>query len=90
MKYLDITVTEDDIFWGKPENPRECPVARAVKRMYPMAAHRVDVGFSVISVGDAIYFASGNLNMQIHSFDEKGVMKPGTYRAFDTPPIRNQ
>jgi len=78
-KYLDIEVKQEDIDGAIPMDSFRCPVARALKRKYPLAYVRV--GLHII-LGNSVWKSSGNLVAAIAAYDEYHTFTPGTYRAF--------
>lgn len=77
FRTVRIDVTQDDIDHGEPLAPCECPVALALRRIFPGAAVAVIVG--EMAVDGWLINPPAAVNAFIEDFDHQGQDIPGPF-----------
>lgn len=70
---MRIEVNEDDIRQGEPENGDNCPIARAARRVTPLA---VSVGTWTINIGGQSYKLPAEASRFVEAFDAGWKVEP--------------
>jgi hypothetical protein len=77
-----VEVTAEDIEQGQPNDSRCCPIALALKRIYPDRTIRVgDEGFA--EIGDGMAILPDEAYQFIGAFDEGRSVKPISFTLDD-------
>lgn len=71
---IKVSVTATDIRLGVPENPKSCPIARAISRCAPR--YYVAVAPDAIYVANHVYKPSDTVQKFIYDFDRENRVKP--------------
>lgn len=92
---FEINVTEEDIQAGVRGSPKHCPVAKAIRRIFPAAFHcnvscyedpqcmGVSWSFSLQSMKSSLsYNLPNEVVDKINCFDEMGTMKPFSFFVY--------
>lgn len=92
---FEIHVTEEDVQAGVRGNPKSCPVARAIRRIFPAAFHcdvmcyedpqcmGVSWSFSLQSMKSSLsYNLPREVVQRINRFDEMGTMEPFSFFVY--------
>jgi len=83
VKYINIEVRPEDAVGAIPYNSQYCPVARALKRTYPLVSlDDIHVGTRQLVLKERKYLHSHKLSEVIATYDETGEFHYATYRAF--------
>lgn len=77
---LVVDVTDNDIKTGKRGSRISCPIARAVRRVFPNSI--ISVWYTTIRVDDKVYIPDEPKKHElfVESFDEGGVVVPVSLR----------
>lgn len=80
---MKVTVTEDDIKFGIPKCSESCPVAIAIKRLYPDRVVKVGItGIYLVKDGIThVYKMPKEITVAITSYDYGKPMTPVEFEA---------
>jgi hypothetical protein len=74
MKKLKINVTEKDIEDGIEKDSHWCPIARAVRRIFP--DQPITVGDDTVMIDDHHIYLTRRAMEFVHNFDTEGPVEP--------------
>ena len=74
---IRVTVTQDDIDCGTPQDNHSCPIALALTRLFPDV--KINVGAQIAEIDWTSYQISKRAQEFIDAFDADEIVSPATF-----------